>query len=184
MLGKVEELKLIAQCALGDDRRAFGKLVEVYQTQVRQFLLNLTLGDASLCDDLAQETFIKAYMNVRSFRGLSKFSTWLYSIAYKEFLIWSRKHKEDRMDEVVDVPDDYYDATGTASYNGADGVEAKMDLNSCMRLLSEQERTVVTLFYIQDYPIKKITDITGMPSGTIKSHISRAKGKLARMLDR
>ena len=60
VLSKVEELKLIARCTLGDDRRAFGALVEAYQPEVRRFFLNLTLGDEALSDDLAQETFIKA----------------------------------------------------------------------------------------------------------------------------
>ena len=77
VLSKIEELKLIARCTLGDDRRAFGTLVEGYQPQVRRFFLNLTLGDEALSDDLAQETFLKAYLNVRSFRGVAKFSTWL-----------------------------------------------------------------------------------------------------------
>lgn len=188
MLGKVEELKLIALCTLGDDRRAFGKLVEAYQDVVRQFLLNLTLGDAALTDDLAQETFLKAYMNVRSFKGLSKFSTWLYRIAYNEFCAWSRKRREERMAEdsegqvSTDDASDYYDASGTESYSNAESIEAKMDVASCMKTLSEQERTVVTLFYIQDYPIKKIMEITSMPEGTVKSHLRRAKEKMSRLL--
>ena len=85
MLSKFDEMKLIARCALGDDRRAFGTLVEAYQTEIRRFFLNITFGDAALSDDLAQETFIKAYTSIRSFKGLSKFSTWLYRIAYNEF---------------------------------------------------------------------------------------------------
>ena len=186
VLSKVEELKLIARCTLGDDRRAFGALVEAYQPEVRRFFLNLTLGDEALSDDLAQETFIKAYLNVRSFRGLARFSTWLYRIAYNEFCTWQRKtqHEASAMfnDDDVTDDDDYFDADGSHSCSTADSVEARIDVWQCMKLLSEAERTVITLFYIQDYPLKKIVGITGMPEGTVKSYISRGKAKLARVM--
>lgn len=85
MLNKWEELRLIARCVAGDDRQAFGQLVEEYNDGLRRFLLNLTLGDASLTDDLAQETFIKVYLSLRSYQGIARFRTWLYRIAYNEF---------------------------------------------------------------------------------------------------
>ena len=58
MLSKLDEIRLLSQCALADNRDAFGRLVEAYQPRVRRFLLNLTTGDEMLTDDLAQETFI------------------------------------------------------------------------------------------------------------------------------
>lgn len=187
VLSKIEELKLIARCTLGDDRRAFGTLVEAYQPQVRRFFLNLTLGDEALSDDLAQETFLKAYINVRSFRGVAKFSTWLYRIAYNEFCSWQRKTQHeaslpDGLDENFDA--DYYDASGDRCYSATDSVDAHIDVWRSMRVLSDTERTLVTLFYIQDYPLKKIMEITGLPEGTVKSYLSRAKAKLARVMKR
>ena len=187
VLSKIDELKLIARCTLGDDRRAFGTLVEAYQPQVRRFFLNLTLGDEALSDDLAQETFLKAYINVRSFRGVAKFSTWLYRIAYNEFCSWQRKTQHeaslpDGLDENFDA--DYYDASGDQCYSATDSVDAHIDVWRSMRVLSDTERTLVTLFYIQDYPLKKIMEITGIPEGTVKSYLSRAKAKLARVMKR
>ena len=187
VLSKIEELKLIARCTLGDDRRAFGTLVEAYQPQVRRFFLNLTLGDEALSDDLAQETFLKAYLNVRSFRGVAKFSTWLYRIAYNEFCSWQRKTQHeaslpDGLDENFDA--DYYDASGDRCYSATDSVDAHIDVWRSMRVLSDTERTLVTLFYIHDYPLKKIMEITCLPEGTVKSYLSRAKAKLARVMKR
>lgn len=187
VLSKIDELKLIARCTLGDDRRAFGTLVEAYQPQVRRFFLNLTLGDEALSDDLAQETFLKAYLNVRSFRGVAKFSTWLYRIAYNEFCSWQRKTQHeaslpDGLDENFDA--DYYDASGDQCYSATDSVDTHIDVWRSMRVLSDTERTLVTLFYIQDYPLKKIMEITGLPEGTVKSYLSRAKAKLARVMKR
>jgi len=174
MLTKVEELKLISQVALADNRRAFARLVDAYQTTVRNFFLNLTAGDYALSDDLAQETFIKVYTNIRSFKGLSKFKTWLLRIAYNEFYSYMRKTREEREEEGCNVPDEL---TRDEESN-----DARMDVYTAMRVLTEAERTVITLFFIQDMPIKKIEEITGMPEGTIKSHISRGKSKMAQVL--
>ncbi len=179
MLTRVEELKLIAKCALADDRRAFGTLVEEYQSGVRHFLLNLTLGDASLSDDLAQETFLKAYTNIRSFKGLSKFSTWLYRIAYNEFYSYTRKRKEERIDEDENISNIGGDEQ-IGTYE--EGSNAQMDVNKAMKVLSEVERSVITLYYMEDQPLKKISEITSLPEGTIKSHLSRAREKMSKVL--
>lgn len=177
MLSKIDELKLIARCALGDDRRAFGTLVEAYQGEIRRFFLNLTFGDAALSDDLAQETFIKAYTSIRSFKGLSKFSTWLYRIAYNEFYSYSRKRHEERLDE--DNKKEYgNDAIDSYEHD----TNVKLDINTAMQKLNETERSIVTLYYLQDISIKRITEITGLPEGTIKSHLSRARTKMAQIL--
>ncbi len=174
MLSKIEELKLISQCALLDDKRAFGILVEEYQSGIRRFFLNLTLGDSDLSDDLAQDTFLKAYTNIRSFKGISKFKTWLYRIAYNEYYSWIRKRHEEKIDEDITPPD-------TIS-NETEGRDIKMDVWTSMKNLSEVERSIIILFYMEDQPIKKIEGITGLPEGTIKSHLSRAKAKMAEIL--
>lgn len=176
MLSKIDELKLLAQCVLGDNRRAFGTLVEAYQNDIRRFFLNLTFGDAYLSDDLAQETFIKAYTNIRSFKGLSKFSTWLYRIAYNEFYSYSRKQKEERLLE--GTPEELDEPLG--SYE--ESSNSKLDINTALQRLNATERTIVTLYYLQDVPIKKIIEITDIPEGTIKSHLSRARTKMAQVL--
>ena len=74
---------------MADSRDAFGVLVSEYQSEIRRFFMNLT-GDAALSDDLSQETFIKAYTSIRSFRMMSRFRTWLYRIAYNEFYSYYR----------------------------------------------------------------------------------------------
>ena len=78
----MNDITLVTQVAVFGNRRAFDSLLRKYQSQVRRFLLSLTLGDGQLADDLAQDTFIKAYTNIGKFRGLSSFSTWIMRIAY------------------------------------------------------------------------------------------------------
>ena len=162
MLSKLDEIRLLSQCALADNRDAFGRLVEAYQPRVRRFLLNLTTGDEMLTDDLAQETFIKAYVGIRGFKGLSSFGTWLYRIAYNEFYNHTRRHQEDHVEDIARL--------GEVSTAATDAIDASMTV-------------AVTLFYIEDQPLKQVAKIMQMPEGSVKSLIHRAKGKMRTLID-
>ena len=99
----VSDGELIARVLVQDDRHAFGELVRRHQSAVRACLRKLTAGNHALADDLAQETFLLAYRNLRSFRQQAKFSTWLYRIAYNAFLAERRKIKEAALPEDGDA---------------------------------------------------------------------------------
>jgi len=73
-MSKSEDLMLVARVNLSGDKSAFDLLTRKYQSSIRRFFLNLTMGDNLLSDDLAQETFIKAYLSLNGFQGLSGFS--------------------------------------------------------------------------------------------------------------
>ena len=175
-MNQLNDISLVAQVVVFKNTRAFDQLVRKYQSPVRRFFLHLTCGDSELSDDLAQDTFIKAYTSMASFRNLSSFSTWLYRIAYNVFYdyIRGRKETDDLNAEVID------------SFGGTEqeNVGRKMDIYQSLKTLKEEERTCITLFYMEDVSIDKIAGITGMPSGTVKSHLSRGKEKLAVYLKR
>lgn len=100
-MNQLNDLSLIAQVVVFHNNKAFDQLVRKYQSAVRRFFLNQTCGDSELSDDLAQETFIRAYTNLASFRNLSSFSTWLYRIAYNQYYNYLRSRKEtDDLDTV------------------------------------------------------------------------------------
>jgi|SRR5450755_1723164 DNA-directed RNA polymerase specialized sigma24 family protein len=99
----VSDSQLIARIVVSDDRHAFSELVRRHQSSVRATLRKLAGGNAALADDLAQEAFLLAYRNLKSFRQDAKFSTWLYRIAYNVFLADARKIKELPMPEDMDV---------------------------------------------------------------------------------
>lgn len=172
MLSRLDELKLIAQCIAGDDRNAFGQLVIAYEQGLRRFLFNLT-GDEALTDDLAQDTFLKAYLAIRSFQGISRFKTWLYRIAYNEFLS-HRRSQHITTDEIPPDADSISPSTAT---------DARLTIEQCLAKLPEAERTVIMLFYLEDMPIKKIVEITSMPNGSIKSYLHRAKSRMRQFLE-
>lgn len=172
MLTRFEELKLIALCIAGDNRNAFGRLVTAYEQGLRRFLFNLT-GDEALTDDLAQDTFLKAYLAIRSFQGISRFKTWLYRIGYNEFLSYRRSQKALSDETPPDVDTD----------NPSASTDARLTVEQCLAQLSETERTVVMLFYLEDMPIKKIVEITNIPEGSVKSHLHRAKSRMRNFLE-
>lgn len=169
-MGRLNDITLATQVAMFGNKRAFDQIVREYQSPVRRFFLNQTLGDEQLSDDLAQETFIKAYLNITKFKGLSGFSTWLFRIAYNV-------HYDYRRSQHLTV--DMDSQAVQALHTGRGEEVEKSDIYQALRLLKEEERTCITLQLIDGYPIDQIAKIMGMPSGTVKSHLSRGKEKLA-----
>lgn len=168
----MSDISLVTQVAIFGNKKAFDQLVRKYQSPVRRFFLNQTLGDVQLSDDLAQDTFIKAYTNIAKFRGLSSFQTWLFRIAYNVFYDYTRTHHA-----TDDVDDMAYKTVGERV-----DTNLKVDVYSALSLLKKDERLCITLQLIDGYPIEDISKITGMPAGTIKSHLHRGKEKMANYL--
>lgn len=170
----MNDIALVTQVAVFGNKRAFDSLLRKYQSQVRRFLLSLTLGDRQLADDLAQDTFIKAYTNIGKFRGLSSFSTWIMRIAYNVHYDYLRTHHPtedaDALSVALRIDTVCHDA----------GLE--MDIIKALSILKEEERTCITLQLIDGQPVEKIASITGMAKNTVKSHLFRGKEKLTKYL--
>ena len=170
------------QVAVAGNKRAFDELVRRYQSPVRRFFLHQTLGDSQLSDDLAQETFIKAYTNIASFRGLASFKTWLMRIAYNVHYDYCRKTSNEKL--VMSNGNEEM-KNGSAAANSSLFTlhsSLKMDLYAALALLKPDERTCITLQLIDGYDIRQVSKITGLKEGTVKSHLSRGKEKLANYL--
>ena len=90
---KLDDFALVAKVVMFHDRKSFDLLVRKYQASIRSFFLRQTVGDKQLSDDLAQDTFIKAYTHLVGFKGKANFSTWLYRIAYNVWYDYVRSHK-------------------------------------------------------------------------------------------
>jgi RNA polymerase sigma-70 factor (ECF subfamily) len=172
----VSDAQLIARAVVQDDRHAFGELVRRHQSAVRSTLRRLTGGNIAHADDLAQETFLLAYRNLKSFRQEAKFSTWLYRIAYNVFLADARKIKELPMleEDEGDLPDVADKASASLSRQAA----LTIDLERAMHVLSEAERAAIVQCYHNDLSHEEAAVVLGCPVGTVKTHILRAKQKL------
>ena len=161
---------LVSRIILLGDRKAFNLLVETYQSPLRRFFFNLTGGDEELSKDLTQDTFVKVWLRIGSFRAVSMFSTWLYRIAYNVFYDHIRSRKS------VDETD-----VETLACSCLETVKDKdfgIDFSRALLLLKVDERTVLLLFYMEDKSVETIAGIMNIPLGTVKSHLSRGKKKL------
>lgn len=164
---------LIARVVVQDDRHAFAELVRRHQSTVRASLRKLTRGDEGLADDLAQETFLLAYRNLAKFRFDARFSTWLYRIAYNVFVSDTRRIKEvlhENEDHEADSPDDAPPV--------AEATTLRIDLDRAMACLNDAERAVIVQCYYNDLSHDEAAQVLGMPLGTVKTHIMKAKEKM------
>ena len=165
----IDDISLVTQAAVFHDRQAFGRLVVKYQSPIRRFFIHQTSGDDALSDDLAQETFIRAYTHIASFRGTAAFSSWLYRIACNVFYDYVRRQRP-----TADI--DSGEALRQGTQTATPGLGH--DIGRAMQCLSDRERMCVTLQLVDGYPINEIAGITGMTEGTVKSHLFRGKQKL------
>ena len=181
----VTDAQLIARVVVQDDRHAFSELVRRHQSAVRATLRRLTSGNHALADDLAQDTFMLAYRNLKSFRQEAQFSTWLYRIATNAYLADARKRKEellgDRDGDVAGDEDDAADAVPTSG-DHARGAALKLDMERALAILSEGERAAIVQCYHNDLSHEEAAYVLNCPVGTVKTHILRAKKKLASQL--
>ena len=183
MAEAVADATLIARALVADDRHAFAELVKRHQSAVRATLRKLTAGNHALADDLAQETFVLAWRNLKSFRQEAKFSTWLYRIATNCWLADARKRKEellgDRADAVAEDEDDAMPHVGEEVHaDHARGSSLKMDLERAMAALSEGERAAIVQCYHNDLTHEEAAYVLGCPVGTVNTHVLRGKQKL------
>ena len=179
-MASISDIALVTQVAVFHNKQAFDQLVRKYQSPVRRFFLNQTLGDEQLSDDLAQETFIMAYVNISKFRGMSSFSTWLMRIAYNVFYDEKRKARSEEIETSAEDSPIANKTVGSGSSPLTSGI--KMDIHAAMALLKADERTCITLQLIDGYSIDEISKITGIAENTVKSHLKRGKDKLTNYL--
>ncbi|MFZ3579142.1 RNA polymerase sigma factor SigW [Virgibacillus sp. DJP39] len=169
------------------DQAAFEDVVTFYQHKIYQHCYRM-IGNTHEAEDIAQEAFIRAYMNIDSYDITRKFSTWLYRIATNLTIDRIRKRK----------PDYYLDA----EVKGADGLNMYSQLESD-NILPEEEvenlelrgyihheiselppkyRSIIILRYLEEFSLQEISDILDIPLGTVKTRIHRGREALRKKL--
>lgn len=167
---------LIGRVLLRDDRHAFAELVRRHQSQLRASLRKMTGGNFALADDIAQETFILAWRNIRSFRYEAKFSTWLYRIAFNAWQSEARKKRELPLPaEQLPEPEPLQPESELTGL--------KRDLARAMASLSDGERNAIQQCYYNDLSHEEAAYVLGIPLGTVKTNILKAKEKMRVSLD-
>ncbi len=154
-------------------REQFISRVEATQKAFRRFLVALCCGDNALADDVAQDSYIKAYLSCDSFSNLDKFNAWIFKIGYNTFL----NHKRgERLTVGIE------NASEISAHDNADSSFEFQDLYDALNELPAKERTSVLLFYMQGYSIREIAEIQETSHDAVKQHLSRGRTHLRGLL--
>lgn len=180
------DLQLVRLVQRGN-RHAFDLLVKKYQYKVAGIAQRFAANPAD-AQDIAQESFIKAYRAMESFRGESAFYTWLYRITVNTAKNFVVKNAGRGISVDVDTPDiEAYDGSERLHQrdnpeNILESTDVKRVIKEALQALPDDLRQAITLREIDDMSYDEIADVMGCPVGTVKSRISRAREIINRKL--
>ena len=174
----MDDSELISQI-LNGNTNAFTFLVTRYQKLVVHIAGRLIQRQDEM-EDVCQDVFLKVFQNLGKYRNECKLSTWIATIAYNTSINYLRKFKKG--DEVN--PDDSVALRNLTDFRSADYEKADLHryIHEQIELLPVHYRTVLTLYYLDEFSYQEIEQITGMPEGTVKSYLFRAKALLKEKL--
>ena len=179
------DAKILAAARRGDER-ALTMLIDHYKSLVYTLAYRV-VNDHQEAEDVAQDVFIKVIANLRRFRGDSKFSVWLYRIVYNTALNRLRKKpllaeplRESEGDELP--PPEIVDVEHPGYLTIA--LERRALIRRAVAGLPAEYRVAVTCYYLDDLSYNEVSDVMGVPLGTVKTYLWRAKQMLRRILQR
>ena len=159
-------------------REAYGELVARHQGRVRGWLRHLCRDHAE-ADDMAQDAFVRAWTRLGNLKNTARFAPWLMRIAYNEFL--QSRRSERRRDRLMER---LAQESEPAIHGDTDArQDAALELQRILPVLSRQERAVVVLNYAYGYSHGEVSEMTGLPLGTVKSLIHRGRRKVREKFD-
>lgn len=168
------EYSLIDQILAGE-QQLYAELVNRYKSYAFTIALKI-LENRPEAEEAAQDAFIKAYHHLKSFNREAKFSTWLYRIAFNTAISYKRKRKAS-FQSIENVTLEYE--------QGEDSLERgdkKKFISQAMSKLNEADHLALTLYYLQEFSLEEIAEITGTQANTVKVRIHRARQRLAEEL--
>lgn len=165
----------ISRVIAHDDHEAFAELVRLHQSAVRQFLRRLTGNDRDCADDLAQETFWRAYRHITTFQARGRFLSWLFRIAFQVFINDRRKRRfvPEPLSAVLESP-----------VNEVDSTVSRLTFEQLMMHLSPGARAAIVLHYQHGMSHAEIAEALDLPLGTVKTLIRRGRQTLQKTFRR
>lgn len=180
-------IKIRIKEVLKGDQNAYGEIVELYKDKVFHLCYRM-LGNRHEAEDMAQEAFIRAYVNIARFNLELKFSTWIYRIATNLCIDRIRKKKPDfYLDAEVSGTDGLTMYSQVAAHTNLpeddlESMELQTTIQREISRLPEKYRSVIVLKYIEELSLKDISEVLDMPLGTVKTRIHRGREALRRQL--
>jgi RNA polymerase sigma-70 factor (ECF subfamily) len=164
------------------DVGAYAHLVDRHKKMAFNIAMQI-IGNREDAEEITQDAFLKAYQALDSYKGESKFSTWLYRIIYNASISKMRKKKLDQ----VSIDDDYNASVNVKSTQSAlqtlTNQEQKIYINRALNKMSGDEKTIINLFYLEENSIDEVSDITGLSVANVKVKLHRSRKKLYGILE-
>lgn len=180
-MGDSDEQKTWVEQSRNGDHAAFAVLIREYQPMIHSLTYRMT-GSMADCQDLAQETFIRAYQQLDTFNGTSKFSSWLYRIAVNACLDWRRRetrrerlHHEWGQNSVTE-------SAVTESEGALDG--SSREVQAALLKLPEKQRAAIVLTVYGGHNHAEAAQILGCSETTVSWRIFSARRKLKKLLSK
>ena len=166
---------------LKGDTNAFSVLVERYKDLIFTLTMRM-LKNREEAEEVAQDTFIKAFKSLNKYKGESKFSTWLYKVAYNSSLDRIKKNKRYLNDVAIDEYTKHEVKTIDNAFDTLVQKERNEVIKGCIDRLPSEDNFILTLYYFEELALEEISEITGVNSNNLKVKLFRARKKLATIL--
>lgn len=163
------------------DTNAFSVLVNRYKDLVYTLTLRM-LNNREEAEEVAQDTFIKTYKSLSRFKGDSKFSTWIYKIAYNTSLDRLKKNRKHFNDVAIDEFTEHQVKTIDNALDNLESKEQTKAIKDCIALLPSEDSFLLTLYYFDDMSLEEISKTVGLTANNVKVKIFRSRKKLATIL--
>lgn len=173
-------MDLLQQAQQGD-QDAFAKLVDQYKSYVYTIVYRV-IGTSAVAEEVSQDVFVKVYRKLNTFTGESKFSSWLFSVAYRTAIDQRRKLQRQPVTSEIQAQHQEYFIAENASDQTIIDTERKHFLQKAIDNLNEEQAGVITLFYLKEHTIQEICEISGMTKSKVKVLLFRARKKLKTIL--
>lgn len=171
---------------LDGDQTSFEYFIEKYKKLVFHVVYRLIYNIEDR-EDICQEVFIKAYRNLGTFKNESKLSTWLARIAYNTSLNHISKKKEKMIEDYASDEESLLEQVKSKEISPATWVEregTKNILFNEIEMLTEQQKTILSLYHWEEMSYEEIGEIMNLPLGTVKNYLFRARKSLKEQLER
>ncbi len=173
---------LVIKRVLDGDRNAYAFLVDRYKAMVYTLALQITKNREE-AEEVAQETFIKAFRSLKSFQGKAKFSSWLYRIVYNTAISHLRQKEKGRISiDETNIPNTVYEDS-RRNHESLSVDERKKYLELALAKLDPEERFFVILYYYEERELEEIAQIAGITKTNTKVRLFRARKKMLMVLE-
>lgn len=166
---------------LQGETNSFAVLVDRYKDMIFTLALKM-IKNREEAEEVAQDTFIKIYNSLSKFKGDSKFSTWIYKIAYNTCLDRLKKNKKEDLNISIDEFSAHLIKTMDNALSALEDKERKQTIQNCLNSLPGEENFLLTLFYFEDQSLEEIGKIMNINANNVKVKLFRSRQKLAVIL--